>query len=237
MHQSFQPTFTHAFIRLLQDKGLLLRDYTQNIDSLERVVGIRDDLLVQTHGSIESCCCVACNEKYSMKYVELCLAKGVIPHCKCGGLVKPGIVFFGEKLPLKFTWYSKRDLGTCDLLLVLGTSLSVEPMASLVEYVRSSTPRVLINRERVGPFRFCGMSSCYRDVCYIGDCDEGVRELCSLLGWEGEVEAILRSTAPADFPRELPIFAETGSSTAINHCHSAPVLYEATDAPNESSNE
>ena len=81
------------------------------------------------------------------------------------------------------------------------------------------------------------MSSCYRDVCYIGDCDEGVRELCSLLGWEGEVEAILRSTAPADFPRELPIFAETGSSTAINHCHSAPVLYEATDAPNESSNE
>ena len=74
MHQSFQPTFTHAFIRLLQDKGLLLRDYTQNIDSLERVVGIRDDLLVQTHGSIESCCCVACNEKYSMKYVELCLA-------------------------------------------------------------------------------------------------------------------------------------------------------------------
>lgn len=237
MHQSFQPTFTHAFIRLLQDKGLLLRDYTQNIDSLERVVGIRDDLLVQTHGSIDSCCCVACNEKYSMKYVELCLAKGGIPHCKCGGLVKPGIVFFGEKLPLKFTWYSKRDLGSCDLLLVLGTSLSVEPMASLVEYVRSSTPRVLINRERVGPFRFCGMSSCYRDVCYIGDCDEGVRELCSLLGWEGEVEAILHSTAPADFPRELPILAETASSTAINHCHSAPVLYEATDAPNESSNE
>ena len=51
------------------------------------------------------------------------------------------------------------------------------------------------------------------------------------------MEAILRSTAPADFPRELPIFAETGSSTAINHCHSAPVLYEATDAPNESLNE
>lgn len=200
-------------------------------------MGIHDDLLVQTHGNIETCCCVACNEKYSLEFVESYLAKGSIPYCKCGGLVKPGIVFFGEKLPLKFTWYSKRDLRSCDLLLVLGTSLSVEPMGSLVECVRSSTPRVLINRERVGPFRFCGMSSCYRDVCYIGDCDEGLRQFCSYLGWEGEVEAILRSHTAEDFPHKLPILTEKLSSSMINHSHSAPVLYEANSAPKDPNTE
>lgn len=73
-------------------------------------------------------------------------------------------------------------MANCDLLIVLGTSLSVEPVANLVEEVQDHTPRLLINRELVGPFRFCEMSSSYRDVAYIGECDNGVKELCSLLG-------------------------------------------------------
>ena len=96
-------------------------------------------------------------------------------------------------MPLKYCWYHRWDLHHCDLLLILGTSLSVEPIASMVNEVRDSTPRLLINREAVGPFRFCKMSCCYRDIIYQGECDDGLRELSRLLGWDEEVDSILLS--------------------------------------------
>lgn len=202
---------------------------------MEKVVGIDDDLLIQTHGNVESCSCIACNKVYSTEYVEACLEKSSIPHCECGGLIKPSIVFFGEKLPLKFTRFKKRDLSSCDLLLVLGTSLSVEPLASLVEGVRSSTPRVLINREAVGPFRFCGMSSCYRDVCFIGDCDTGVRSLCSYLGWERDVDSILESVNGDDFPKEFSVSSDPFSILKTGYSRSAPLLLSPRRASEDAS--
>ena len=66
------------------------------------------------------------------------------------GLVKPDIVFFGEQLPSRFIQCLQRDFGECDLLLVMGTSLVVQPFASLIDRPRPGTPRLLINRERVG---------------------------------------------------------------------------------------
>ena len=69
-----------------------------------------------------------------------------IPRCKCGNLVKPDIVFYGEPLPLKYTWMHTADMVSCDMLLVIGTSLSVQPFSSLVHQVRENVPRVLINK-------------------------------------------------------------------------------------------
>ena len=71
---------------------------------------------------------------------------GTVPHCDaCGSLVKPDIVFFGEQLPARFH-DTLPDFAKCDLLIVMGTSLAVQPFASLVDRVSATTPRLLINR-------------------------------------------------------------------------------------------
>ena len=109
-----------------------------------------------------------------------------------GGLVKPDIVFFGEQLPERFFELADSDLRQCDLLIILGTSLKVQPFASLVGHVREDVPRVLINREEVGTdeqpiLKLLGFiddraldfseETRYRDACFLGDCDAGVKEL------------------------------------------------------------
>ena len=114
--------------------------------------------------------------------------------------MKPDIVFFNEPLPQKFNWLSTADMVTCDLLIVIGTSLTVQPFAGLcagplecvglVHRVKENVPRMLINREPVGPFRFYQMDCCFRDVVYLGDCDEGVKKLCDLIGWRSELEEL-----------------------------------------------
>lgn len=115
-----------------------------------------------------------------------------VPHCidtTCNGLVKPKIVFFGEQLPAEF--FENRDLLTkADLCIVLGTSLSVQPFASLPQFVNDSVPRVLINMQQVGD-----LGSRPDDVLILKDCDTGVKELASALGWSEELEALWAQTA------------------------------------------
>ena len=115
----------------------------------------------------------------------------------------------------------------CDLLIVLGTSLSVEPVANLVEEVRDCTPRLLINHELVGPFRFCGMSSSYRDVAYVGECDNGVKELCSLLGWEKELidmeTRFIREASRGETPIDISLDSSYSEKPILRTC-SCPSL-------------
>ena len=106
--------------------------------------------------------------------------------------MKPEIVFFGEQLPPDF--FKNRMLPfESDLVIVLGTSLTVQPFASLPGMTKETTPRVLINKERVG-----GFGSGTDDVLLIGDCDEGVRRLAEACGWLDELEALWAKTAPKD---------------------------------------
>ena len=87
----------------MNDKGLLLRNYTQNIDTLERVAGIPGDKLVEAHGSYSIAHCIDCSNEYSIDYVKKFVFDDDVPRCeKCKGLVKPDIVFFGESLPERF---------------------------------------------------------------------------------------------------------------------------------------
>jgi NAD-dependent histone deacetylase SIR2 len=84
-----------------------------------------------------------------MRYAIECKT---VPHCvdtSCNGLVKPEIVFFGEQLPAAF--FDNRDLPSqADLAIVMGTSLSVHPFASLPQLCTEKTPRLLINSDQVG---------------------------------------------------------------------------------------
>ena len=116
--------------------------------------------------------------------------RGSVPRCQdeaCAGLVKPDIVFFGEALPSAFSEQSHL-LAMADLVLVIGTSLSVYPFAGLPEMARDSKPRVLFNLERVG-----NMGTRADDVLALGDCDSGIRKLADELGWRDELEELWKS--------------------------------------------
>ena len=172
---------------------MLLKHFTQNIDCLDREAGVPADMIVEAHGSFATQRCVECRREYPHDLMQRMVAQKNVPHCEnkqCNGLVKPDIVFFGEALPEAF--HRNRSLpADADLAIVMGTSLTVQPFASLPGFVKEETPRVLINLERVG-----GLGGRADDVLILGDCDAGVRKLADALGWREELEAMWRKTIP-----------------------------------------
>ncbi|KAI9369283.1 DHS-like NAD/FAD-binding domain-containing protein [Aspergillus egyptiacus] len=193
----YRPTIAHSFVKLLYEKGLLLKHFTQNIDCLERLAGVPGDMIVEAHGSFATQRCIECKAAYPEDLMKVAVAKGEVPYClECRGLVKPDIVFFGEALPESF--FDNRTLPEeADLCIVMGTSLSVQPFASLPSFCKDGTPRVLINRERVG-----GMGSRPDDVLILGDCDDGVQKLARALGWEEELKNLWEEANPNKKSRE-----------------------------------
>ncbi|KAG0331363.1 NAD-dependent protein deacetylase sirtuin-2 [Podila humilis] len=203
----FEPTLTHYLLSLLAKKGLLLRSYTQNIDSLETMAGLSKDLLVEAHGSFSTSRCIRCKFEVDSDWVKRHIMRSITPYCKrCGGFVKPDITFFGEDLPRRFGEMSEVDFPQCDLLIVLGTSLKVEPFNKLITQVNRECPRLLINREKAGQEMHSGFDfddkwkyTFQRDAWFLGDCDEGVRKLASLCGWEEELISLFEAgTAKLD---------------------------------------
>jgi len=176
---------------LLSDKGLLLKLFTQNIDCLDREAGVPADKIVEAHGSFACQRCIECKTPYPGDLMKEAIIKSDVPHCltpQCNGVVKPDIVFFGEQLPENF--HSNRSLpSTADLCIVMGTSLTVQPFASLPGFCAEGVPRVLINLEQVG-----GLGSRADDVVILEDCDTGVRKLASALGWEEELHTLWNET-------------------------------------------
>ena len=148
---------------------------------------------MEAHGSFATQRCIECKTEYPDESMKETVTQKQVPHCirkTCNGLVKPDIVFFGEALPESF--HRNRSLpAKADLAIILGTSLTVQPFASLPSFVSEDTPRVLINQERVG-----GLGSRPDDVLLIGDCDEGVRKFADALGWRDELESMWDKTNP-----------------------------------------
>jgi NAD-dependent histone deacetylase SIR2 len=174
-----------------------LKLFTQNIDCLEREAGLPGDMIVEAHGSFAKQSCIECKTPYPRDSMEQAIHDKTVPHClekNCDGLVKPEIVFFGEQLPADF--FNNKDLpGKADLCIVLGTSLSVQPFASLPGLCQEHTPRVLINQEQVG-----SLGSRADDVLVLGDCDSGVRKLAKACGWLEELEQLWAETVPDQTP-------------------------------------
>ena len=204
----YRPTPTHHFLKLLHDKGLLRRCFTQNIDSLEHLAGLPDSKYVAAHGNFDHAHCIGeGRHPVDPDDVRAAVERAEPLRCeRCGALVKPDIVFFGENLPARFFQLVDDDLPQCDLLLVMGTSLAVQPFASLVNQVEDDCPRLLINREKVGEvnkdapvfvrWRMGGFDfseeTNYRDALFLGDCDAGVTALCRELGWEDDLASRVR---------------------------------------------
>lgn len=149
----FIPTPTHAFIRLLYEQGKLHTCFTQNIDTLERRANVPDDKVIEAHGSFASSRCVECKTPYDNKRMMDHIVDARVPTCldpDCGSLVKPDIVFFGESLPPQFI-NAVPALRSAALVIIMGTSLKVQPFAMLPNLVpRTGCPRLLLNLDPAG---------------------------------------------------------------------------------------
>lgn len=174
------PTRAHRLGAALAARGRLRRLYTQNIDGLDRAAGLAPPLLLEAHGSFATAACIerGCAAAADVAAVRAAVDAGTIPACgACGGLVKPGIVFFGEPLPAAFHACFDVDVAAADAVLVLGTSLRVAPVCVLPEAVGAGVPRVLLNREPAGD-----IGERPGDVVALGDIEASVAELATACG-------------------------------------------------------
>ncbi|XP_075698804.1 NAD-dependent protein deacetylase sirtuin-1 [Rhinoderma darwinii] len=174
----FKPSLCHKFIAMLDKEGKLLRNYTQNIDTLEQVAGIQR--IIQCHGSFAMASCLICKGKVDCETVREDIFNQIVPCCpRCPpdeplAIMKPDIVFFGENLPEEFHRAMKYDKDEVDLLIVIGSSLKVRPVALIPSSIPHEVPQILINREPLPHLHF--------DIELLGDCDVIINELCQRLG-------------------------------------------------------
>lgn len=186
---TYEPTPAHRFFKALHDHKKLRRCFTQNIDSLEAAAGLPRDKVVAAHGNFDAAHVVGTGAPVDIEDVKRAVFEGEASlralREREGGLVKPAITFFGEDLPPRFYECARTDFDDCSLLLIFGTSLQVHPFAGLVHRPAEGTPRMLINRERVGEdlgLDFDSEDS--SDGVFLGDCDDGARRLADLCGWD-----------------------------------------------------
>jgi len=136
-----QPNAAHKKLAELERAGKLACIITQNIDGLHQKAGSRN--VLELHGSVLRNRCVRCGKPYGMEFVRQ--SEGV-PHCVCGGVVKPDVVLYEEQLDGRTLEEAVRQLERADLLLVGGTSLVVWPAAGLLQYYGGKR-LVLLNRD------------------------------------------------------------------------------------------
>lgn len=137
----FAPNVTHKLLAQWEQEGKLLAVITQNIDGLHQKAGSK--AVYELHGSVLRNYCEKCQKFYPAAFVKN--AKGV-PHCDCGGIVKPDVVLYEESLNDHTILKSVQAIAKADLLLVAGTSLTVYPAAGLVNYYRGDR-LALLNRD------------------------------------------------------------------------------------------
>ena len=130
-----EPNAAHYKLAELEKQGKLKAVITQNIDGLHQAAGSKN--VIELHGSIKSNHCIICRKSYDVS--EIRETTGV-PHCKiCGGLIKPDVVFFGEKLDKAVLNKAKKYIRAADMLIVGGTSLVVNPAVSLTYEFKGKT--------------------------------------------------------------------------------------------------
>lgn len=126
--ETITPTFGHRFFAALEETNRLDAVITQNIDSLHQKAGSRK--VYEIHGGIWDNFCRECGKKFSLETIKAKMDTGEIPHCgKCGGVIKPDIVFYGEMV--KHLGKCQQLASSTDLLFVVGSSLTVTPAAML----------------------------------------------------------------------------------------------------------
>jgi NAD-dependent deacetylase len=141
-----EPSVVHTVLGKLEEQGLLKAVITQNIDLLHQKGGSKK--VIEVHGSPKFHYCLRCTGvRMDFDEAAKIVRSGEMPKCpKCGRVLKPAITFFGESLPQDALRDAAFESQKSDLMLVLGTSLTVYPAASMPDYtLRSGGQIILIN--------------------------------------------------------------------------------------------
>jgi NAD-dependent deacetylase len=142
-----EPNRAHYALAELERMGKLSSVITQNVDGLHIKAGSRN--VIELHGNVREAVCLSCGMVVPMEEAMGKVKRGYLPpRCECGGVLKPNVVLFNEPLPEEAYRRALLESGTCDLMLVVGTSLQVYPAAYLPVVAKQRGARlVIINME------------------------------------------------------------------------------------------
>lgn len=144
IYQSAKPNLAHLYFSKLENEGKNITIVTQNIDGLHQEAGSKR--VYELHGSIQRNYCEKCSKFFDLDYIVN--YKGSIPKCdKCGGIIKPDVVLYDEPLNDDIVNRSILAIMSCEMLIVIGTSLNVYPAAGFLRYFRGRY-LVCINKEK-----------------------------------------------------------------------------------------
>ena len=130
--RNIEPNDAHRYLVELEKRGKLSAIVTQNIDGLHQKAGSKK--VFEIHGSALRNYCMKCGKRYDANYIFD--SKEEIPHCTCGGIIRPDITLYEEGLPEEAVNGAIKAIREADLLIIGGTSLTVYPAASYINYVR-----------------------------------------------------------------------------------------------------
>jgi NAD-dependent histone deacetylase SIR2 len=141
---NIKPSLTHKFIAWLEEKNKIALVMTQNIDMLHKIAG--NSKVIECHGTYSTAHCLNCQKTYNIKDIEIQMKNGEVPYCSCGGIIKPDVVFFSEQLPMDF-FEAYQNPPETDLLLVMGSSLTVQPAAGFALKLTGFATSIIVNLE------------------------------------------------------------------------------------------
>ena len=141
-----QPNPGHYALVELEKRGTLHTLITQNVDGLHAAAGTAPEKLVEIHGTIRDVVCMACGERAPMERALTRVRAGESdPSCRtCGGILKSATISFGQALVQEDLVRAELAARACDLMLAVGTTLSVYPIAGVVQIAKYSGARVVI---------------------------------------------------------------------------------------------
>lgn len=138
-----KPNAAHFTLAKLEEMGKLKAVITQNIDDLHHRAGSKN--IYELHGTSFKNYCIKCGKNYTINEI---LATDGVPHCECGGIIRPGIVLYEESLDQVVISKSVDAIRKADVLIIAGTTLVVYPAASFVNYYEGNK-LILINLSKV----------------------------------------------------------------------------------------
>ena len=148
-----KPNLGHlAIVRLVQH-GLGHGVITQNVDNLHQNSGLEDNQMVELHGNATDAGCLNCGHRYELDALKTQFTTlGKVAPCNlCGGILKTATISFGQSMPEEQMLRAQRLVEACNLMIVLGSSLTVYPAAGFPEYAKQrGASLVIINREPTG---------------------------------------------------------------------------------------
>lgn len=137
-----EPNKAHKSLFRLEQMGKLIGIITQNIDGLHQKAGSKN--VFELHGNSNEYYCMHCRKKYTLSEIKEDIKNGV-PKCFCGGIIKPWVVLYEEQLDEDTIFDAINVIGEADLLIIGGTSLTVQPAASFISYFNGKNI-VVINK-------------------------------------------------------------------------------------------